>query len=61
MRRRCTFFFLLMIVACVVLPRIGFGQALPTATGPGSSLRVGGGLANYYGSYGRTSLGGGQV
>lgn len=37
------------------------GQALPTATGPGSSLRVGGGISNDHVNYGQIWLGGGQL
>lgn len=51
-------FTIVLIMAC---SGAAVGQALPTATGPGSSLRVGGGISDYKVNYGQLWIGGGQL
>ena len=43
------------------LHTVALGQALPTATGPGSSIHIGGGIAEEHIDYGDRQLGGSQV
>ncbi len=59
--RRYGFAALLLLIVCTVDPRPAAAQASPTATGPGSSLRLGGGVAGYHIEYGQRQLGGAQT
>ncbi len=49
-----------LLIAGLLFARYAAAQALPTATGPGSSVRIGGGVADYHIQYGQRWLGGAQ-
>lgn len=50
--------FALLLATCGCLPHHAQAQALPTATGPGSSISIGGGVSGYKLDYGQRWLGG---
>lgn len=47
-----------LLIAGLLFARYAAAQASPTATGPGSSVRIGGGVADYHIQYGQRWLGG---
>jgi len=61
MKRRHVGLSLLRVALLLASAGTVFGQALPTATGPGSSVRVGGGVSDFRVNYGQVWLGGGQL
>lgn len=49
----------LLATVLSLLPLAGHGQALPTASGPGSNITLGAGLSWFQQDYGRRTIGGG--
>lgn len=61
MKRQNVLLSLFSVALVLASTGAAFAQALPTATGPGSSVRVGGGVSDYRVNYGQLWLGGGQL
>lgn len=61
MNQRNLLLSLLAIALVQASTALASAQALPTATGPGSSVRIGGGISDFHVDYGQATLGGGQL